>query len=216
MTHKAASHADWQQCPIVDSVESYASLDVIRANPTASGHSPVPLTATLAAVATATGHNSLTEGSITNCVKAIGNCVVAFGEARAYAAATPSGAMPGSEHTATSLTANGADLVYEAHLTETGHTGPIQWQVSITEYVAIEFLGTRQDSTVSPQALDPTILTRLGLEMAAHLATPHGVIGEIDTTAQASAPDSLAVTATQELSVENHFSCIAGLSTVAF
>jgi hypothetical protein len=215
MKQPAANHADWQQSPLVDRVASHSSLDMSGANPTTSGHTHGHLTATLAAAAVASGHQSVTEGSITNTVKEVGNCIIAFGEARAFEAETQSSAMPGGAHAATSLTISGADLVYEARITETGHTGSVDFQASITEYVAVKFLGVTHNGTANLHALDPAILARVCLEMVDHQMTPSGVLGEIDASAQTFGSDGVAVTSTLELSVEDQFSCIVGLSTVA-
>jgi hypothetical protein len=215
MSKLAANHGDGQHSPIIESVSKQAWPDLSQVDPANSGHTHGYLTATLSAGATATGQHSVTEGSITNTVMETGDLVVAFGAAKAYAAATQSSSTPASQHAETSLSVSGADLVYEVQITETGHTGAVSWQASITQYVAIEFVGATHEAAANLHAFDFALLARLNLELDPNIAVPDGLLAEVDAHAQAFGPDGAAVTATHELSVEDHYSFVTGLSTVS-
>jgi hypothetical protein len=181
-------------------------------NPTMGHSEPDHLSVALAGTAAASGPHSVAEGHITNTIKDMGTYVIAYGEATFYAASIESNGLGAHHFADTKMVITGADLVYEKTINESGQNGEVNWQLSTVEYVAIEFPG--ESAHVKSNELDPTILAKMGLGASNLVAIPTSALTEVESDAHAYGTNSVALTGTHELSVEDQFSFVSGLSIV--
>jgi hypothetical protein len=180
--------------------------------PVPEPHAPDGLTAILFGSAIAAGQNTSATGSLTNTVETVGTLTIAFGEAKFTANADSlSDSVPAAD-ASTAVEVRGADIVVEINQTENAHNDHSAWASSITDYFAIDFPNFTEPNGPVTVMLTPTS-PAINHYFPDGPLSPLGNFAEILSTATADA--GVALSSTQSLTIENHFSFISGFSIVA-
>lgn len=189
-------------------------IEQTPSNSTYAPQDPAPhsfLSTEIGGYAVASGTNTIATGSIVNTVKDLGNCSIAFGDATFNSVGTGHGGT--SADAGTYLSVTGADIIIEFSSNQHSSNGCYSSASSEIQYLAIDIYNWTPAH--GPITIDTCLPSITGCD-SCHAPAPNisGNIADIVAAAEAAGTNTATSTITQALTVENHFSMVAGLASV--
>jgi hypothetical protein len=166
--------------------------------------------------AQASGSTTDATGVVTNNIVDHGRTSIAYGSATFEAIGQSASPGQATAAASTFLDVTGADLVIEINRLVDGHSGGTTWEVAQTTYVAVDIAGWSPPNGTIVKEID--IHGSGGFGSGGHLSsiTDHagGNLASVIAAANALGSNTLTATETHALTVENHFSAVAGFAMV--
>lgn len=203
-----------------DKPHTFSSQHGSILGPHVAAEQQADLSTTIGGEAFAAGNMTSATGVVTNNIEHIGGYTVAFGEAIFTATGASFGDNGAAAAADTFVDVTGADFVLEININEHGASGAFAWAESVTKYIAVDIPNWPLGAAPIVELWnlqDNHHDLMVGTEER-HSQGNYGLFGnfaDVLASADSQGATGSVFTLSQALAVENHFSLVSGLATVA-